>query len=160
MENKTQKVNFQQKEWAAKELIYDYDTAGFNAFLIVKGSVNIFNPKGLKLNTIGVNEIFGESSLLLEKRRSVAAKAGQHGATTLVIPKEYLIRLQNDSPLLSAIIRKVQLRLEDSNNQSAEFAKQIEVILGLVRGVAGSDPLVEEKLKRIKTQISESFRSD
>ena len=160
MVNKTEKVSFQKKEWAANELIYDFDTAGFNAFLLVKGSVEIFSPRGLKLNTIGVNEIFGESSLLLDKRRSVAAKAGLHGATTQLIPKEYLLQLQNESPLLSAILRKVQLRLEDSNNQSTEYAKQIEVILKLVRGLTGNNSSVTEKLERIKTQISESFRSD
>ncbi|MGB2021264.1 MAG: cyclic nucleotide-binding domain-containing protein [Candidatus Puniceispirillaceae bacterium] len=160
MDDTTDKVNFHIKEWAANELIYDYDTAGFNAFLLVKGSVEIFSPKGLKLNTIGINEIFGESSLLLDKRRSVAAKAGSNGATTQLIPKDYLVQLQNESPLLSAILRKVQLRLEDSNNQSAEYAKQIEVILKLVRGLAGNNSSVAEKLERIKTQISESFRSD
>ena len=160
MENKTQKVNFQQKEWAANQLIYDFDTAGFTAFLVVKGSVEIFSPKGLKLNTIGVNEIFGESSLLLGKRRSVAAKAGLQGATAQLIPKEYLVELQNKSPLLSAILRKVQLRLEDSNHQSTEYAKQIGVILKLVQGVAGNDSLVAEKLTRIQTQMSENFRSD
>ena len=160
MKDKTETVSFQQKEWAANELIYDYDTAGFNAFLLVKGSVEIFTPKGLKLNTIGINEIFGESSLLLDKRRSVAAKAGLGGATTQLIPKEYLVQLQNESPLLSAILRKVQLRLEDSNHQSTEYAKQIGVILKLVRGLAGNDSHVAEKLTRIQTQISENFRSD
>ena len=160
MEDKTEKVKFQQKEWAANKLIYDFDTASFNAFLVVKGSVEIFSPKGLKLNTIGVNEIFGESSLLLDKRRSVAAKAGLQGATAQLIPKEYLVQLQNKSPLLSAILRKVQLRLEDSNNQSAEYAKQIEVILRLVKGLAGDNSLVAEKLERIKLQIGENFRTD
>ena len=67
---------------------------------------------------------------------------------------------QKESPLLSAILRKVQLRLEDSNNQSAEYAKQIEVILKLVKGLAGNNSPVAEKLERIKIQISESFRSD
>ena len=160
MEDKTEKVKFQQKEWAANQLIYDFDTAGFNAFLVVKGSVEIFSPKGLKLNTIGVNEIFGESSLLLDKRRSVAAKAGLLGATAQLIPKEYLVQLQNKSPLLSAILRKVHLRLEDSNNQSVEYAKQIEVILRLVRDLAGDNSLVAEKLERIKLQIGDNFRSD
>ena len=73
MVDKTEKNKFPEKRMG-NELIYDYDTAGFNA--LVKGSVEIFSPRGLKLNTIEINEIFGESSLSLGKRRSVAAKAG------------------------------------------------------------------------------------
>ena len=45
MDDITDKVNFHKKEWAANELIYDYDTAGFNAFLLVKGSVEIFSQR-------------------------------------------------------------------------------------------------------------------
>ncbi len=35
------------KHWSPGQLIYDYDTPSFHAFLIVKGSVDIYSRKGL-----------------------------------------------------------------------------------------------------------------
>ena len=148
------------RNWSPGQLIYDYDTPSFHAFLITKGSVEIFSQKGLKLNTLFEKEIFGESSLLLNKKRSVAAKAGKTGASAHAIPKEHLTTLQEQAPLLAAILRKVHLRLEDSNNQSVELAKQIEVILNLIKTQKETNSAVEEKLERIKINLQESFRTD
>ena len=148
------------KHWSPGQLIYDYDTPSFHAFLIVKGSVDIYSRKGLKLNTLYEKEIFGESSLLLNKKRSVAAKAGESGASAHLIPKAHITSLQEEAPLLAAILRKVQLRLEDSNNQSVELAKQIEVILNLVKTQKETNKTVEQKLEQMKRNIQGSFRSD
>jgi len=148
------------KHWSPGQLIYDYDTPSFHAFLIVKGSVDIYSRKGLKLNTLYEKEIFGESSLLLNKKRSVAAKAGENGASAHLIPKAHITSLQEEAPLLAAILRKVQLRLEDSNNQSVELAKQIEVILNLVKTQKETNKTVEQKLEQMKLSIQGSFRSD
>ena len=148
------------KHWSPEQLIYDYDTPSFHAFLIVKGSVDIYSRKGLKLNTLYEKEIFGESSLLLNKKRSVAAKAGENGASAHLIPKAHITSLQEEAPLLAAILRKVQLRLEDSNNQSVELAKQIEVILNLVKTQKETNKTVEQKLEQMKLNIQGSFRSD
>ena len=148
------------KHWSPGQLIYDYDTPSFHAFLIVKGSVDIYSRKGLKLNTLYEKEIFGESSLLLNKKRSVAAKAGENGASAHLIPKAHITSLQEEAPLLAAILRKVQLRLEDSNNQSVELAKQIEVILNLVKTQKETNKAVEHKLEQMKLNIQDSFRSD
>ena len=148
------------KHWSQGQLIYDYDTPSFHAFLIVKGSVNIYIRKGLKFNTLHEKEILGESSLLLNKKRSVAAKAGENGASAHLIPKAHITSLQEEAPLLAAILRKVQLRLEDSNNQSVELAKQIEVILNLVKTQKETNKAVEHKLEQMKLNIQDSFRSD
>ena len=149
-----------EKHWSSGQLIYDYDTPSFHAFLIVKGSVDIYSRKGLKLNTLYEKEMFGESSLLLNKKRSVAAKAGENGASAHLIPKAHITSLQEEAPLLAAILRKVQLRLEDSNNQSVELAKQIEVILNLVKTQKETNKTVEQKLEQMKLNIQGSFRSD
>ena len=148
------------KHWSPGQLIYDYDTPSFHAFLIVKGSVDIYSRKGLKLNTLYEKEMFGESSLLLNKKRSIAAKAGENGASAHLIPKAHITSLQKQAPLLAAILRKVQLRLEDSNNQSVELAKQIEVILKLVKTQKETNKTVEQKLEQMKVNIQGSFRSD
>ena len=54
----------------------------------------------------------------------------------------------------------MQLRLEDSNNQSVELAKQIEVILKLVKTQKETNKTVEQKLEQMKLDIQGSFRSD
>ena len=156
----SEKKILELKHWSPGQLIYDYDTPSFHAFLIVKGSVDIYSRKGLKLNTLYEKEIFGESSLLLNKKRSIAAKAGENGASAHLIPKAHITSLQEEAPLLAAILRKVQLRLEDSNNQSVELAKQIEVILNLVKTQKETNKTVEQKLEQMKLNIQGSFRSD
>ena len=160
MSKSSTEKTLEYKQWSPGQLIYDYETPSFHAFLIVEGSVDIYSRKGLKLNTLFDKEIFGESSLLLDKKRSVAAKAGATGACAHLIPKAHLKALQGEAPLLAAILRKVQLRLEDSNNQSVELAKQIEVILNLVKTQKETNRAVEEKLEQIKFNIQDIFRSD
>ena len=147
------------KKWTPGQLVYDYDTPSFHAFLIKEGSVEIYSKRGLKLNTIYDKEL-PESSLLLNKKRSVAAMAGENGVSAYLIPKAHLIALQEQAPLLAAILRNVQLRLEDSNNQSVELAKQIEVILRLVKTQKETNRAVEVKFDRIMFKILENFRSD
>ena len=160
MSDTSENKKLEYKQWSPGQLIYDYDTPSFHAFLITEGSVDIYSRKGLKLNTLHDKEIFGESSLLLNKKRSVAAKAGEKGASAHLIPKAHLTSLQDEAPLLSAILRKVQLRLEDSNNQSVELAKQIEVILNLVKTQKETNVAVEKKLEQMKFNIMDSFRND
>ena len=67
------------RNWEPNALIYDYNTPSFNAYYIIEGQVDIFTPRGLKLNSIGPSEVFGEASLLLDKKRSVTARAGTRG---------------------------------------------------------------------------------
>ena len=78
------------KTWEPNALIYDYDTPSFNAYYIIEGEVDIFTPRGLKLNTIGPAEVFGEASLLLNKKRSVTARAGSNGVKSQLVPKTYI----------------------------------------------------------------------
>ena len=152
--------NGQSIIWEPGEIIYEAGSTPKEAYLILEGYVNIETKDGLKLNRLGIGEIFGESSLLLNKKRSVAAKAGESGASAHLIPKAHITSLQEEAPLLAAILRKVQLRLEDSNNQSVELAKQIEVILNLVKTQKETNKTVEQKLEQMKLNIQDSFRSD
>ena len=103
------------RNWEPNALIYDYNTPSFNAYYIIEGQVDIFTPRGLKLNSIGPSEVFGEASLLLDKKRSVTARAGTSGVKTKLVPKSYITDLQKSSPILSALLRNVQMRLVDSN---------------------------------------------
>ena len=85
--------------------------------------------------------------------------AAPFGASAHVISKEYFSELQEESPMLSAILRKVQLRLEDSNSQSVKYANQIDVILNLVKDLTDDNKLITEKLERIKENLKDNFRT-
>ena len=66
--------------WDAGEVIYRAGDPSNEAFLIMDGSVQVFTSEGLLLNRIGVNEILGETSLLLDTTRTVTAIASPVGA--------------------------------------------------------------------------------
>ena len=148
------------KNWEPNALIYDYDTPSFNAYYIIDGEVDIFTPRGLKLNTIGPSEVFGEASLLLDKKRSVTARAGSFGVKTQLVPKTYIAQLQEGSPILSALLRNVQMRLVDSNEQSARYARDIEKLIQLAKEQNEVSRAVTDKLKTIQQRIENDFFSD
>mgnify|MGYP001159219423 FL=1 len=154
------KEEFPTRTWAAGQVIYDFETPSFHCYFIIEGSVNIFSPRGLKLNTIGKSEIFGEASLLLDKKRSVMAKSGDAGVKVLEISKDYLLELQKSSPVLSAILRNVHLRLQDSNKQSTEYAAHVESLLKIASGQGQNNQLILERLDVIKNKLSDDFRID
>ena len=148
------------RNWEPNALIYDYNTPSFNAYYIIEGQVDIFTPRGLKLNSIGPSEVFGEASLLLDKKRSVTARAGTSGVKTKLVPKSYIIDLQKSSPILSALLRNVQMRLVDSNEQSARYAKDIEKLIKLTREQNEVSKAVTDKLTTIQKRIENDFFSD
>ena len=51
--------------WEPGELIYEAGNEATEAYLILEGYVNIETKDGLKLNRLGMGEIFGETSILL-----------------------------------------------------------------------------------------------
>ena len=148
------------RNWEPNALIYDYNTPSFNAYYIIEGQVDIFTPRGLKLNSIGPSEVFGEASLLLDKKRSVTARAGTSGVKTKLVPKAYITDLQKSSPILSALLRNVQMRLVDSNEQSARYAKDIEKLIKLAREQYEVSIAVTDKLTKIQKRIENDFFSD
>ncbi len=148
------------KNWEPNALIYDYGTPSFNAYYIIEGEVDIFTPRGLKLNTIGQCEVFGEASLFLDKKRSVTARAGKIGVKTQLIPKSYISDLQEGSPILSALLRNVQMRLVDSNEQSARYARDIDTLIQLAKKQNEVSKAVTDKLTTIQQRIENDFFSD
>ena len=151
---------FPTRAWSADQVIYDFDTPSFHCYFIIEGGVNIFSPKGLKLNTIGKSEIFGEASLLLGKKRSVIARSGDAGVKVLEISKNYILGLQESSPVLSAILRNAQLRLQDSNAQSVNYAAHVENLLKIATDQNDKNQLILERLESIKKQLADDFRVD
>ena len=149
---------FPTRNWGPLQVVYDFDMPSFHCFFIIEGSVDIFTPKGLKLNTINKSEIFGEASLLLGTKRSVVAKSGSSGVKVLEISKNYILGLQEISPVLSAILRNSQLRLSDSNAQSTKYATHVESLLKIATEQSGKNQLILEKLESIKNQLANDSR--
>ena len=73
--------------WEPGEIIYEAGSLPKEAYLILEGYVNIETKDGLKLNRLGIGEIFGETSILLDLPRTVTAKVCSHNprhATTKI----------------------------------------------------------------------------
>ena len=108
--------------WNPGETIYEIDSKPNGIFIIVSGLVNIYSRDGLLLNSIGEKELLGETSTILNKKRSVTARAGPAGASAMHINKRNLEEALRKNTALKAILEKTQLRLMDSNNQSEELS--------------------------------------
>ena len=116
--------------WSAGEKVYTAGGIAKEAFLVMEGSVEIFSADDLFLNRLGTEEIFGETSLMLDECRSVTAVAGAGGLTARVIPKNYINNMMKTDPVISAFLRKIQHRLIDSNAQSNELAAELDKVVG------------------------------
>lgn len=116
--------------WSAGEMVYSAGDISSEAFLVVQGSVRIYSPDNLLLNRLGPDEVFGETSLILDECRSVNAIAGSSGLTARKVPKTYINNMIGADPVLGAFLRKTQHRLIDSNRQSIELAMELDKVVG------------------------------
>lgn len=142
--------------WDPGEIIYEAGSLPKEAYLILEGYVNIETKDGLKLSRLGMGEIFGESSILLDIPRTVTAKVCSQKLVAKKIPKSYFIKMNKSNVIMSALIRKTQIRLMDSNRQSNELANEIS---GLLDQLSSNTPpkknLLEERIKKIRSKVSE-----
>ena len=140
--------------WDAGELIYEAGSSPKEAYLILEGYVNIETKDGLKLNRLGIGEIFGETSILLDLPRTVTAKVCAHKVVAKIIPKSYFIKMTKSNVILGALIRKTQIRLMDSNKQSNELANEISLLLDQMDS---KSPLkrneLAARLKKVRSSI-------
>ena len=145
--------------WQPKEEIYKAGDAPEGAYLIKSGYVYIYTPGGLKLNRLGVNEIFGDASLVLKKPRSVTAIAGEHEVHALFLPARSIGNFLHQNKVISALIRKTHLRLIDSNIQSEELSKDLEKLMAMVKKTESISEevttLVEQMRKKVNKTLSE-----
>ena len=109
MEIKVEK-NEETRTWQPGAVIYEFGSPSFEAYFIIEGTVNIYAPLGLKLNTLKEGEIFGESSILLNTK--------------------------------------------DSNQQSAELAKEIDLIIRMVENQRANNNEISQRLKDIQSKLN------
>ena len=141
--------------WEPGEIIYQAGDIPKEAYLILEGYVNIETKDGLKLNRIGMGEIFGETSILLDLPRTVTAKVCAQKLVAKKIPKSYFTNLNKTNVILNALIRKTQIRLMDSNKQSNELANELSALLDELDSKAPPKRnLLEERIKKLRTNIN------
>jgi CRP-like cAMP-binding protein len=141
--------------WEPGEIIYEAGSLPKEAYLILEGYVNIETKDGLKLNRLGIGEIFGETSILLDLPRTVTAKVCAQKLVAKKIPKSYFTKMSKTNVILNALIRKTQLRLIDSNRQSNELANEISILLDQLDSKSPPKKnLLEERIKNIRVNIN------
>jgi len=141
--------------WESPEIVYQAGDIPKEAYLILEGYVNIETKDGLKLNRIGMGEIFGETSILLDLPRTVTAKVCTQKLVAKKIPKSYFTNLSKTNVILNALIRKTQIRLMDSNKQSNELANEVSALLDqLDSKTPPKKNLLEERIKKLRTNIN------
>ena len=59
----------------ADQIIYEIGDEATGAFIILSGNVDLLSKTGVRLITLGKDEIFGEIGQILGKNRSVTARA-------------------------------------------------------------------------------------
>lgn len=101
--------------WEANELVYKAGDKSASAYLVLDGSAEIISSDGIKLNSFGPNELFGEASLVLQSDRTVSVRAGNSGLTAKVIGSANLNRRLQKGLFLSALVRKLETRLIEAN---------------------------------------------
>ena len=132
--------------WDANETIYKIDGDPNGIFIILGGSVNIYARDGLLLNTLGEKELLGETSTIFNNKRSVTAQAGSKGASAVYLDKKDFEAILNINTSLKAIIEKTQLRLMESNKQSAELSDLLNKVMV---SIDGSEPTIKDVRKII-----------
>ncbi len=140
--------------WKPYEVIYSSGDEPDGVYLIKEGIVELYTPEGLKLNEISDNEIFGESSIILTTKRTVTAKTGKLNVFASFIPKINFLQLIEKNVALSAIIKKTQLRLIDSNNQSQELTNEIEKLASLIEKTKSDTKKVDKIIEGIKKKLN------
>ena len=146
--------------WKPYEVIYSAGDEPDGVYLIKEGIVELYTPEGLKLNEISDNEIFGESSIILTKKRTVTAKTGKLNVFASFIPKKNFLQLIEKNVALSAIIKKTQLRLIDSNNQSQELTNEIEKLASLIEKTKSDTKKVDKIIEGIKKKLNSNRYMD
>ena len=103
--------------WDPNEIVYKAGDKSVSAYLVLDGSAEIISADGVKLNSFGPNELFGEASLVLKSVRTVSVVAGPSGLSAKVISSANLKKRLQKDVFLSALVRKLETRLIAANQK-------------------------------------------
>ena len=113
MKSKKKDINI----WDPNEIVYKAGDKSVSAYLVLDGSAEIISADGVKLNSFGPNELFGEASLVLKSDRTVSVVAGPSGLSAKVISSANLRKRLQKDVFLSALVRKLETRLIAANQK-------------------------------------------
>ena len=103
--------------WDPNEIVYKAGDKSVSAYLVLDGSAEIISADGVKLNSFGPNELFGEASLVLKSDRTVSVVAGPSGLSAKVISSANLRKRLQKDVFLAALVRKLETRLIAANQK-------------------------------------------
>ena len=103
--------------WDPNETVYKAGDKSVSAYLVLDGLAEIISADGVKLNSFGPNELFGEASLVLKSDRTVSVVAGPSGLSAKVISSANLRKRLQKDVFLSALVRKLETRLIAANQK-------------------------------------------
>ena len=110
--------------WDPNEIVYKAGDKSVSAYLVLDGSAEIISTDGVKLNSFGPNELFGEASLVLNSDRTVSVVAGPSGLSAKVISSANLKKRLQKDVFLSALGRKLETRLIAANQKIDTLSKK------------------------------------
>ena len=138
----------------AGEIVYNIDTKSNEAYIITEGEVNLFSRDGFLLASLSNGEMFGETSVITGKNRSITAKAGANGLRVTIIPKSNLTNILQKDPILGALWKKTQLRLLDSNKKNSELFIEVEAITEELEQSISEQKALSKKSEKLSERIS------
>ena len=113
-------------EFKTGEFLCHQGDDGEIAYIIMNGTADVLidtNNGPLLVNTLGTNDIFGETSLLCEAPRTATVQATSD-ITSLCISKQLFFQMLEEFPLVGiAIMRELAQRLEITTNRLREVAQ-------------------------------------
>ena len=112
--------------WDPNEIVYKAGDKSVSAYLVLDGSAEIISADGVKLNSFGPNELFGEASLVLKSDRTVSVVAGPSGLSAKVISSANLRKRLQKDVFLSALVRKLETRLIAANQKIDTLSQKIK----------------------------------
>ena len=142
--------------WSPDKIVYSANDISKDAYLVIEGAVRIFSVDNLLLNRLGPDQLFGETSLILDDCRLVNAVSGASHLTARKVPKTYIAKMLHADPLLGAFLHKTHRRLIDSNRQSMELEKligQLERHLAALDTVASDQDDILECMLEVKRKV-------
>ena len=146
--------------WQPHEEIYKVGDAPGGAYMIVSGYVYLYTSSGLKLNRLGVNEIFGDASLILKKNRTVTAIAGEHEVHALFLPAKVIDDFMAKNKVIGALIRKTNIRLIDSNLQSEELSEDLEDLMKMVKKTDKISENISKLVENMRKKVNKTLAED
>lgn len=107
-----------QRSFSAGDVIVKEGDEGVGFFLITTGKVAV-TKEGRELNSLGVNEFFGEMALLDNYRRSATVTATEQTKCLALLRSDFIAELRSNADLAVEMLVLMSRRLRDADERLA-----------------------------------------